>query len=198
MVGACAREHLVDRHVGIDPWGDLAEDLHQRVLAEGDRGVRLLSGEQRGVCIGVELVARHPVEGQVVSGHLAVGGGGKGLEPQRHRVPVVERVVGVARAAVAVDDLDQGMGEPVLWSGVDGERDLVELGLAGGIRDLGQVDHDRELGRRSRHGADAAQRAELPLAALAAEPAGAVDVVLQPVAHSCPSSPGLPSIRRIQ
>ena len=51
-------QHLVHLDVGVHPGRDLAEHLHQRVLAEGDRGVGLLAAEQGRVRLEVELVAR--------------------------------------------------------------------------------------------------------------------------------------------
>ena len=62
VLGPGPGQHLVDRDVGVDARGDLAEHLHQRVLAEGHRGVGLLAGEQRRVRLQVELVAGQPVE----------------------------------------------------------------------------------------------------------------------------------------
>ena len=66
VLGPGPGEDLVDRDVGVDAGRDLAEDLHQRVLAEGHRGVGLLAGEERRVRFQVELVARQPVEPQPV------------------------------------------------------------------------------------------------------------------------------------
>ena len=64
VVGAGPGQHLVDRDVGVGARGDLAEHLHQRVLAERHRGVGLLAAEERRVRLEVELVALEAVERQ--------------------------------------------------------------------------------------------------------------------------------------
>ena len=68
VLGAGPGQHLVHLDVGVHARRHLAEHLHQRVLAEGHRGVGLLAAEQRRVRLQVELVARHPVEPRVAAG----------------------------------------------------------------------------------------------------------------------------------
>ena len=102
VLAAGPGQRLVDLDVGVLARGHLAEDLHQRVLAEGDRGVRLLAGEQRRVGVGVELVAGQPVEAYAGRGRPArVPCGGEGPETEPHRRAVVDGVVGVHELAVA-------------------------------------------------------------------------------------------------
>ena len=75
--GAAAAECLVDLDVGVHSRRDPPEDLHQRVLAEGQRGVALLAAEQRGVGGEVQVVLAGAVEGEPgvgdVGARLAVG-----------------------------------------------------------------------------------------------------------------------------
>ena len=171
-------EHLVDRHVGVHPGRDLAEDLHQRVLAERDRGVGLLAREQRRVRLEVEVVARQAVEGELAT----VGAGrrcGERAQPQRHRLPVVERVVdeGVAERRV-VPLADQRVRQALLRLRVEGQRELVELALLaplGAVGHLGEVDRDPQPGRGVRELTDTAYAGQRPLATLPAEPAGLAD-----------------------
>ena len=80
---------------GLTPGCDLAEHLEERVLAEGDRGVGLLAGEQRRVRVQVEVVAGQPVELEVARRLGSV----EGAQPARHRLAVVQRVVGVHEPA---------------------------------------------------------------------------------------------------
>ena len=82
VVGAGPGEHVVHLDVGVDPGRDLAEDLHQRVLAEGDRRVRLLAGEERRVGVEVEVVAGEPVEGQAAGQRRS---GCRRTRPRRRR-----------------------------------------------------------------------------------------------------------------
>ena len=152
MLGAGAGEHVVDLDVGVDPGRDLAEDLHQRVLAEGDRGVRLLAREERRVGVEVELVAGQPVEGQAAGEVGAVaaglaGGAAKARSHSAHRLAVVERVVRVHPAEVRLlPPAEEGVVEPGLGLGVEGQRHLVDLGAARAVvvGDLDQVDHHPE------------------------------------------------------
>ena len=98
VVGPGPGQHVVDLDVGVHARGDPAEDLHQRVVAEGHRGVRLLAAEQRRVGGEVDLVALEPVEVQRLAVVvLVVALGGERVAPQRHRLAVVDGVVGERR-----------------------------------------------------------------------------------------------------
>jgi hypothetical protein len=104
-------ERLVDLHVGVAAGGDLAEDLHEAVLAEADRGVALLAGEERGVGVQVEVVALEPVELHVVGGQAP----GERGQPLGGGEPVVHRVVGVdVPELLVVPDPDQRVSQPLL------------------------------------------------------------------------------------
>ena len=62
MLVAGLGERGEDLDVGVDARRDPAEQLHQAVLAEGDRGVALLAGEERRPGLEVELRLAHLVE----------------------------------------------------------------------------------------------------------------------------------------
>ena len=188
-------EDLVDRDVGVHAGRHLAEHLHQRVLAEGDRRVGLLAREEGGVGLDVEVVAGEPVEHQLAAlvrrrRGIRAGGvdavRGERREPERHRLPVVERVVDERVVPLA----DLRVGQPVLRLGVEGERELVVVGRAVGVGDLRQLDRDPQAVRRVGQLADTSYAGEGPLATLAAEPASLADPlaeVLEGRAH--PSTP---------
>ena len=161
----------MDLDVGVRAGRDPAEDLQQGLLAERDRGVGLLTGERRGLRGRVERLAREPVEGE-----RAVGREGERPEVRRHRLAVVHGVVGVGPADLGVlPPADEGVVEPVLGVGVERQRHLVDLDVAVGVGHLGQVDDDARvlLGDHP----EPAYVGHLAAAALAAEPAGALDEV---------------------
>jgi hypothetical protein len=76
---------------------------------------------------------------------------------------------------------DERVVEAVLRVGVVGQRHLVELGVAGAVGELDQVDEHAGAGRRPGHLGQPAYVGHLELAALAAEPPGIGDVVLDGV-----------------
>ena len=118
VVGAGAGQHLVDGDVGVGAGRDLAEHLHQRVLAEGDRGVGLLAAEQGRV--GRRGRGRGPAAGG--TSQRAVGRGASNDRSQQAiALAVVHRVVDVAGAEVVVGpDADQACSR---WScGARGRR----------------------------------------------------------------------------
>jgi hypothetical protein len=175
-------EHLVDLDVRVDPRRDLAEELHQRVLAEADRRVGLLAAEEGRVRVAVEVVPREPVEDQPVD-RVA---GDECPQPEGHGPAVVDGVVGESDTEVGVLPLtDQRVSEPLLLLGVERHRHLVELGLRVGVHRVGvphlhQVDHHPQtFGARELAQPPAA--GDGPVASLAAEPAGAGDEVPQGV-----------------
>ena len=188
-------EDLVDRDVGVDPRGHLAEDLHQRVLAERDRRVGLLAGEERRVGLDVEVVARQPVEHEVAA-HVgrrrrrdAVPG--ERRQPQGHRLAVVQRVVDVRVPELVVVPLaDERVGDPLLRLGVERQRQLVEVGGPVVVRHLGELDRDAQAVGGVGQLADAAHARQRPVAPLAAEPAGLADPAGQVVVHD-PSTPAV-------
>jgi hypothetical protein len=170
-------ESLVDLDVGIDAGRDLAEDLEDRVLAEGDRGVGLLSGEEGRGRLEVQIVAGHPVEPQSVG--VRVRRFGEGAEPAGHRLAVMQRVVDVDPAELGIlPPPDEGVVEPVLGLGVVGEWELVDLQVTRPVRRLDQVDdHPCDVGRH-RHLGQPAYSGHLEVAAFAPEPAGVGQIVL--------------------
>ena len=186
VVGPGVGQHLVHPDVRVHPGRDLAEHLHQAVLAERDRGVRLLTGEQRGVRGEVEVVPGQPVEPQpaVVVAEVAARLARRPVEraqPAVHGVAVVEGVVRVHPAVAGlVPPPDEGVVEPGLRVGVEGHRHLVELAAARpvAVDDLDQLDHDAGAGGLlvARNLADPAYRRDLEGAALAAEPPSALQV----------------------
>ncbi len=183
VVAAGLGQRLVDLDVGVVAGGDLAEHLHQAVLAERQRGVALLAGEQRGVRGQVELVPGQPVERQVA----VVVAGVEGLQPQDGDLAVVHRVVGVHGPEVGVLPLtDLGVLEAALRLGVVGDRDLVGLGLPVGVGEADQLDaHERGavlLGRAER--AEPAHVGDGRGPPLAAEPAGGLDELLEVGLHA--------------
>ena len=97
VVAALLGERLVDHDVGVAARGDLAEHLHQGVLAERHRGVALLAGEQRRVR------ARGRGRGRAAGGSAGrrarpspSAAAVERLQPERGGLPVVHRVVGDA------------------------------------------------------------------------------------------------------
>ncbi len=195
------RERVVDLDVGIASRRHLAEHLHQAVLAEADRGVALLAGEQRSGRLQVQVVAGHPVEdGGLVGSRVR-----ERSQPLGNGVPVGQRVVderrrgpaagvgggacGVARAAGGVlAGPDERVLQPLLALGVVGQWHLVELlgGLAGAgflVADRHQLDADARVvlaaGRRGVEPAEPAYVGDGELAALAAEPACPADELLE-------------------
>ena len=141
-----------------------------------------------------------PEEAQVAALDRRGRGGGELLQPQRGGLPVVHRVVGVHRAAgqhVVVPRADQGVLEALLRLGVVRERHLVGLDLArllAGVLQREQLDADDRalLGVPEHPGPAYVDDGEV--AALAAEPAGGQQVVVQRadgvVVHVVPPSTG--------
>ncbi len=173
-LGQCA----VDDHVGVASRRDLAEDLHQRVVAECHRGVALLPGEQRRVGVGVEVVTGQPDEPEIADVRRparGVAGTLEGCEPARGGLAVVHGVVRVHDAEVlVVPRAHVCVGQPLLLVGVVGKRHLVLVGAARRVvvRECHQLDAD--LRARVRLGGqhpEAAHVDHTEVAALAAEPA---------------------------
>ena len=159
VVGPGAREHLVDGDVRVDAGRDLAEDLQQRVLAEGDRGVGLLAGEQRRVRLGVELVpgargGRRRSSAVTLPSAAAANACSHSAIASRSCTASYAKTWPPSPSSSMPDERVVEALLPVL--GVERERHLVELGLALGVRDLHQLDDDREVRRRARQRADAA------------------------------------------
>jgi hypothetical protein len=182
----------VHRDVGVDAGRHLAEHLQQRVVAEGQRGVGLLPGEQRRVRLGVEVVPGQPVPLERAAGGGLVERG----QPARHRLAVVRGVVHVHVTAELglLPPADEGVVETVLALGVEGQRQLVELAGAVVVVDEGD-DVDRRFGGRAGlHPPQAPDVGDVERPSLAAEPARALDEGLQGVEGSghgaLPSSVG--------
>ena len=166
-----AGEPFVDLDVGVGAGSDPAEDLQQRLLAEGHRRVRLLAGEGRRGCRRVQLLARQPMELQ-----RSVGRVGERAEVRRHRLAVVNGVVGVGPPHVGVlPPADERVVEPVLRVGVEHQRHLVEVAAAVVVGHLGQVDHDS--GAFVGDDAEPAYAGHAQPTTLAAEPARPLDVL---------------------
>jgi len=180
---------------GLTPRGHLAEDLHQRVLAERDRRVGLLAGEEGRVGLDVKVVARQPVEHQVTP-HVGQGCRvdavpGERRQPQRHRLAVVQGVVDVrAPELVVVPLADERVRDPLLRLGVERQRQLVEVGGPVVVRHLGELDRDPQALGGVGELTDAAHGRQRPVAPLAAEPPGLADPAGQVVVHD-PSTPAL-------
>ena len=184
VVAALLGERLVDLDVGVAARGDLAEHLHQAVVAERQRGVALLAGEQRGVLLEVEVVAGQPVEGERADGERLLGRPVERLQPERRGLAVVRGVVGDHLAEVGVGPgADVRVLDALLRLGVVGDRHLVDLGGLVGVGDRDQLDPDRGpvLGA-AEHG-DPLDAGHGEVAPLAAEPAGGLEVGVQGVAH---------------
>ena len=171
VLRAGPRQHVVDLDVGVGPRRDPAEDLQQGVLPEGHRGVRLLTGERRGRRGRVQSLTGQPLEAAE-----AVRRVGEGAQVRRHRLAVVDGVVGVGPADLGIlPPADERMVEPVLRLGVESQRHLVQIHVAVRVGHLGEVDDDA----RVLVGDDAqpAYAGHPWLPALAAEPAGSLDVL---------------------
>ena len=120
----------MDRDVGVDARGDLAEHLHQRVLAEGDRRVGLLAARRASSgprCRGRGPAARwkaqpvaaaRPTRAWAKAAATAPSPGGRAARRRRAR----------ARSSSSSHSPMSAWRDALLRLGVERQRQLVELG----------------------------------------------------------------------
>jgi hypothetical protein len=168
------------------------EHLHQRGLAEDDRGVALLAAEQRRARVEVELGRSDGREAD----RVGVEPGPEPLQVDRRRRMVVQGVVAPHVAELVVDEPpDEGVLERLLLLGVVRRRHLVDVGAgAVGVRQLGELDGDPGAlvgGPVGRSEEDPAGGGHLEGPPLAAEPARGLDVAGEVLLHAHTTTRGI-------